>query len=652
MVLLFDGLLSAAPAKRKTRRREAFAIPPDLPGDYTPPEYRSFSGAARIGLDIETHDPDLASQGPGAHRPDGCVVGIAISYSATDARYYPIAHVGAQNMPDEFLRELRRDAAVFDGEIVGANLQYDLDWLAARHNIQFPRAHFLDIQVAEPLLDESRSTYRLDALAQNYLGVGKQNDELLRLYGADFISNMKHVHPAHAAKYAVGDVLLPWQIIDKQLPILESQELLDVFRLESRLTPLLLAMRQAGVRVDTARAEQVLARLKDETTTALAEIRELTGVAADIWAADSIAAAFDALDLDYPRTATGRPSFTRPWLDAHDSHLAGLIVDARAKDKIGSTFVKSYILNNHIAGRIHTLFHQLRTGANGTVTGRFSSSHPNLQNIPIRHPVMGPMMRSLFLPEEGMLWGSLDWSQIEYRLLVHYAAITRGVDASAAVDAYRSDANTDFHALASQITGVERKQAKNINFGIVYGMGVSKLSKTLGVSTEEAKAVMRRFHEAAPFMRGMMEAVSNRADQRGEIRTILGRKRRFTLHEVLPHGEEKMLVPQARLEQVLAEKPPGTRHRRAGTHKALNALLQGSAADLMKAAMVAMWEGGLFDILAPHLTVHDEFNASVPDTSEGREAFEEMRRIMEGTVTLKIPVAASGALGSNWMEAK
>lgn len=642
------------PKTTPAQARKAFQIPSDVPADYTPPEYRSIKGRKRIGLDIEGLDPQLKELGPGAHRPEGKVVGVAIGYSTRDASYYPTSHDNGPNVedPDKFYARLAEEAKDFEGEMVGANLQYDLDWLRTRHGVVFPKAKFRDVQIAEPLLDENRLTYKLGALTKHYLNKDKTDDDLRQLYGGGYIENMNLVHPAHAAVYGAGDVTLPWEIMDKQEKLLDADGLTDLFHMESALTPLLLEMRYRGVRVDIDKAEEAYEQMKSEQAEIEARISEMAQAHVDIWSAPSIAIAFENLGLDYVKTKTGKPSFTKDWLNASDTEIAKLIVQARGNDKTAGTFIQSYILDGHINGRLHCMFNQLKSDENGTVSGRFSSSSPNLQNIPSRHPVFGPLMRSMFIPEEGMLWGSLDWSQIEYRLLVHYASITKGVDASAAVSMYRNDPNTDFHTAAAKIAGVERKEAKGVNFGVVYGMGIPSLAATLGVSIEAAREIMGRFQENAPFMKGMLDRCSNAASHRGFIRTILGRKRRFETWEVRIEGEKAPhYVDTADLDEFRAGKRVQST-RRAFTHAALNSLLQGSAADLMKKAMVDAWEAGVYDVMVPHLTVHDELNQSVPDTKEGREAFQELRNIMENTLKLDIPIRADGTLGHNWDEAK
>ena len=652
---LFDFVCVGVEKKTAAKKKKHFSIPDNMPRDYSAPEYKSIARRERIGLDIETIDPDLSRLGSGAHRKDGKIVGVAIAYAKNDANYYPIAHDVGENVADTnaFIHALRSEALEFRGEIVGANLQYDLDWLRARHGIIFPKARFCDVQIAEPLLDENRLTYRLDNLAKDYLGESKSYDELTELYGRGYIENMNRVHPAHAASYANADATLAWRIFDAQSEKLERENLTELFKVESALTPLLLDMRYHGVRVDLDKAKQSYDRLKAEQKEIEARIADIGKTYVDIWAADSIAAAFDNVGIEYKRTATGRPSFQKAWLAACPHELAKSIVKARENDKIAGTFIQSYILDAHIDGRIHCSFNQLKSDSSGTVSGRFSSSNPNLQNIPIRHETLGPLMRSMFIPEPDMQWGSLDWSQIEYRLLVHYASKTPGVYADDAVKAYKTDANCDFHTMASEITGVPRAQAKGINFGVVYGMGVASLARHLEVTTDEAKAVMRKFQESAPFMRGMLDLCAARASEKGEIRTILGRKRRFNMFEVRLRGKsEPQYVSENDLESFCVGKEIFGTPRRAFVHKALNALLQGSAADLMKKAMVQMWDDKIFDVLTPHLTVHDEFNASIPKTKEGMEAFAEMRNIMQTAVKLDIPILANGALGANWGEAK
>lgn len=646
------------------------------PGYEPPTEYTSILGTRELGLDLETYDPDLLSKGPGARRPDGFIVGVGIG-PRSNVQYYPLMHrMENRNVKfkDKFFDMLREEAKEYRGEIIGANLQYDLDWLGSRHRVFFPHARIRDVQIAEPLLDENKLTYKLNKLATEYLGEGKSTGTLEVLYGNDYISNMHKVDAGHASDYCIKDIELSMDVYTKQVPLLHEQGLWDLFEYESRLIPLLLRMRENGVRVDFQRAQEAIDSLEVQKKVVADRIEHLAGCPVDVWSADSIAFAFDRLELGYPTTAgtetrKGKPSFTKDWLKNHSSEIANLITTKRDYEKIGGTFLQSYILDSHVNGRIHCQFNQLRSDDGGTVSGRFSSSYPNLQNIPTRHPILGPLCRSIFIPEDGMDWGCTDWSQIEFRFLVHYAVKTFNdpskhpaaaiESARKAADAYINDPSTDFHKTAAAITGVDRKQAKNINFGVVYGMGAPKMASSLGKSIAEADPILKRFHTDMPFLKMLYNAATRRAERAGYITTILNRRRRFDVYEATVYPNNKPLKEygsKEHLEQWLAEqraeglhgKPP----RRAFTHKALNALLQGSAADLMKKCMVDIWDAGIFEVLLPHLTVHDELDLSVPKTKEGNDAFDALVNMMATSMKLEVPVFASASRGINWSEAK
>ncbi|HEY7824527.1 MAG TPA: DNA polymerase, partial [Acidimicrobiia bacterium] len=388
----FGAGLTQTEKKTPAQARKAFdpSGADKAPRDYVPPEYRTILGRKRIGLDIEGHDPDIQDLGPGAHRKDGKVVGVAIGYDVHDGAYFPTGHEVGPNVedPDKFYERLAHEAKDFEGEIVGANLQYDLDWLRARHGVIFPRAKFRDIQVAEPLLDENRLTYKLGVLSKHYLNKDKDDADLRALYGGGYIENMHLVHPAHAAIYGQGDVSLPWEIMDKQMRLLDDEGLTELFHIESALTPLLLEMRYRGVRIDLGKAQESYDRIKEEQSAIEKRINEMAQAHVDIWSADTIAVAFENLGIEYEKTATGKPSFRKDWLASCDAEIARLIVEARGNDKIAGTFIKSYILDSHVNGRLHCMFNQLKSDEGGTVSGRFSSSNPNLQNIPARHPVL------------------------------------------------------------------------------------------------------------------------------------------------------------------------------------------------------------------------------------------------------------------------
>ena len=616
---------------------------------YTPPAIGSFKMSGRIALDIETFDPDIKTR-MGTFDPRSYILGVALAHAEQDSAYFAVrSGLPSDNLVNEqqFRSWLKAEAANFEGEIVGANLQYDLAMLRSKWGIVFPKAKLLDVQIAEPLLDENQYVYNLDAILNRNGMPGKKSTVLDRFGGIERIAEA----PAGAvAEYAIGDVDKPLELIERQLKRLEDEELMDVFRTESDLLPILVDMHMRGVRVDLGKAEEAHDRLGRE----IEDMKRTIGVD-DIWSADAVAKLFDWT----PTTPkTGKPSITKDWLKlmAKDGDKnAQALISIREFDKTRSTFIKSYILNKNVDGRIHCAFHQLRSQEGGTVSGRFSSSGPNLQNIPARHPVIGPLMRGLFIPEDGCRWGCADWSQIEYRFLVHFAVQIPDIHKSAfdAQKAYNSNPKTDFHEIASELTGVERKDAKAINFGVVYGMGKDEMAKNLAKPLDEAEEVLRSSHEAFPFLRQTYKYVMDRADRRGFIRTLSGRKRRFPDFKAKnwKTGDERVGT-EGEVTAWADEQKGRIAIQRDGTHAALNSLLQGSSADLMKEAMVKMKADGVMDVIKCHLTVHDELDSSFEDTKEGREAFEHSVRIMENVRSLNVPATASFNTGGNWQEAK
>lgn len=656
------------------------AIPPAPEGYELPTCFPRIHEAKRVSVDLETHDPDLRSKGPGVRR-DGYIVGVGVAIDdgpdtpVSFADYYPIRHMNGPNLdPAHVMQWLKDELNTFRGEIVGANVcLYDGDYLQ-EYGVRPERAKWRDVQWAEALIDEEAPDYKLNTLAKKYLGLTKVTDELTEKYGPEYITNFEKVHPGHAKPYVMGDIHLPLGILNKQHEALRSEGMVKLFDLECRLTPFLLYLRQKGVRVDLQKAlkfNDVLAEKRDEQLQILSSLAGFKITADTFEKKDVLVRALDACGVKYPRTEKGAPSIVRQWLD-HLEHPFGKVLNAvRKYDKARGTFVESYILENHINGRIHGEFHPLRRadedGNRGTVSGRFSGTHPNLQNIPSRDEEIGPLCRSMFIPEEGFNWWSLDYSQIEYRFLVHYAVAAyksckdpkRKEKLKTALDArqrYIDNPGMDFHQGVADMTGLPRKAAKNLNFGLVYGMGKNKLAASLGLvgpdgqPLPEAVAIMDAYHGKAPFIRELYQMASERAQSQGYIKTILNRRSRFNLWEP-KYTERGAARPMAyTLEE--AESVYGKRIKRAHTHKALNRILQGSAADLMKLAMVTIWESGLIsEPLAAHLTVHDELDGSVEPSERGKEAHDEARHIMETCMTLELPILTGGETGANWAEA-
>lgn len=609
-------------------------------------EFPSLRGQGAIALDCETYDPDLKEKGAGYHR-DGYICGVSVATEAGFRNYYPIAHEGGGNFPKAKVLSWLKPQLALPVPKIGANLLYDLGYLeVAGIKVAGP---FYDIQNAEPLLYEDRYSYSLESIAQHHLKKGKTEDKMVEWIveklgvKANKAKNYIYKVPGNIAReYAIGDVDLPLKIFAKQKIQLERNGLWDLFEMESRLIPMLLAMRQRGVCVDLERAEQLYDEYTKRCVKLLAKIKHISGVEPNIWAAKSLAQVFDKLDLPYPRTEkTNAPSFRKEFLMHHPHPVAGLLREVRHLDRLKETFIKGSVIEGSYKGRIHCNFNQLRTDAGGTVSGRFSSSQPNLQQVPIRGED-SVAVRSAFIPEKGQTWHKFDWSQIEYRLIVNDAAHFEMRGADTVVEKYRTDVNADFHQIVADMTGLPRDAAKTVNFGIAYGEGVKKLCRDLGMSLENGQKLLREYHRRAPFMRPITNHWMDRAETEPfEIRTLLNRRRTFHKWGLERNGEFT----------VLDHKVPGA--QRAFTYTALNARIQGSAADLMKQAMVDIWDSGVIAVLgAPHLTVHDELDFSAPKGKAGKEALKEVKHIMETTVELEVPILADHKSGKNWGECK
>jgi DNA polymerase I-like protein with 3'-5' exonuclease and polymerase domains len=366
----------------------------------------------------------------------------------------------------------------------------------------------------------------------------------------------------------------------------------------------------------------------------LFDIKKETGIDIQIMAARSIAKMFDQLKLPYDKTEKSKePSFTKNFLQEHPHPLVQKIAQAREVNKAHSTFIDSILKFEH-KGRIHADINQIRSDQGGTVTGRFSYHNPNLQQLPARNKDLGPMIRSLFLPDEGCTWGCFDYSQQEPRLVAHYAALYKFPSVYEVIDEYNNDSSTDFHQMVAEMAQIPRSQAKTINLGLFYGMGKTKLQAELGVSKEKAVELFEQYHAKVPFVKQLINAASNRAQERGQIRTLLGRLCRFHLWEPNMFGMHKALPH----EEALQEHGPGI--KRAMTYKALNKLIQGSAADMTKKAMVDLYKEGII----AHIQIHDELDLSVESPEQAKRIID----IMENAVTLEVPNKVDYESGQTW----
>jgi DNA polymerase I-like protein with 3'-5' exonuclease and polymerase domains len=406
------------------------------------------------------------------------------------------------------------------------------------------------------------------------------------------------------------------------------------------LLPILIDTRRRGIRVDEEKARGLKKEFVAKEKIILQDIKKQTTLDIDIWAARSVAQVFDRIGVEYPRTAkTDEPSFTQNWLVNCDNPIAQLIREAREINKFHSTFIDSIQRYVH-KGRIHSEINQLRSDQGGTVSGRLSYSNPNLQQIPARNKEFGDKIRSLFLPEEGKQWGSFDYSQQEPRLVAHYAAsVNDHFDGAAEfIEAYKNE-SADFHQIVADMAGITRTQAKTINLGLFYGMGKAKLGKELGINKDKAEALLRQYGERVPFVKKLATEVTNSASKYGFIRTIGGRRCRFDMWEPATFGMNKAMQYEE------AKAIYGNNIRRAFTYKALNRLIQGSAADQTKQAMINCYKAGY----KPLLQIHDELCFSINSEKDIKDVKEIMESAIDG---MKVPSKVDIALGQSWGEAK
>ena len=598
-----------------------------------PTEFPDLRYCDEIAIDLETHDPDLKTKGSGAIVGRGKVVGIAV---ATDgyAGYFPFDHEGGGNLDKDLVLKWFKDVCESKADKIFHNAMYDVSWIRA---MGFKiNGRIYDTMIAASLVNENRYRFDLNSLGWDYVGQGKNESELVNAakeWGLDPKADMWKLPALYVGNYAERDAeitLALWKVMQKEIT---TQDISSIFNLETDLFPCLVDMRFKGVRVDIESAHTLKLKLSKQEKQLLLEVKKETGEECQIWAARSIAKVFDKLGLEYERTEkTQAPSFTKNFLSTHEHPLVNKIAKAREINKAHTTFIDTIIKHEH-KGRIHADINQLRSDQGGTVTGRFSYSNPNLQQIPARNKDLGPMIRSLFIPESGCEWGCFDYSQQEPRLVVHYASLDQDTSVFAVKDSYLQN-DADFHTIVAKMADIPREDAKTINLGLFYGMGKAKLQAELGVSKDKAESLFQIYHERVPFVKSLMRSVSNRAQQRGQIRTLLGRLCRFHLWEPNQFGMHKALP----FEQAVQEHGAGI--KRAYTYKALNKLIQGSAADMTKKSMLDLYKEGI----VAHIQVHDELDISVESDKQAKKIVE----IMENAVKLEIPNKVDYESGKNW----
>ncbi len=587
-----------------------------------------------LGIDIECRDDDLLKLGPGPRR-GAYILGVGLA-TLDRSWYFSIQHPHSQNINEEHLFNWLN--TLKDKTFVAANALYDFDHLQYK---KFVPKKILDVQFAEAIINENKKEYNLDSLAKEYLGETKLETEIINYYNlhktkewkGNVKNNLWRMPASIVGPYCEQDAQLTVRILQKQYPILKEQNIFDLFNYECSLINILLDMRRLGVRIDTRKLEELKIKYDDNIKQLQKELNNIVGFSINPKATRSIQKAFDLFGYNYPMTEpserfpNGQASFTADFLETCPHDLGKKILALRQFKDINSKFIKGldrFIIN----GRISCLFHPLKSEEGGTVTGRFSCSLPNLQQIVKKYEWAKKDIRGLFLPEEGHEWLRSDQSQEELRLLAHYAM-------GEGADDFRQlyiGAKEDVHSYCAKLAGIQRDEAKRITFGIVYGGGAQMLSEELNITVEEAQELRNKYFKKLPFLKDTIRTASKRADDRGYVRTIWGRRRRFPYVDRWDKKEKKMKKDNY-------------------SYKALNSIIQGGGGDIMKKGMIDCYNAGIFNILPVHILLHDEMGQSfISNNKEHMEAAKEMKRLCENAFEFKIPLMLELEKGPNWAD--
>lgn len=513
--------------------------------------------------------------------------------------------------------------------------------------------------IGAALIDEHELSYDLDYLGKKYIGQGKGTEvyeKLANMFGGKPTKNaqMKNLHRAPSrvvAPYAIDDVIVTHKLRDMHRDIIEHEELTRVFELERRLVPVLMDMENRGVRIDAAKARKAIKDIDKIAINSQRELDKLAGFKINPNPSKSIHQLFnpkqnkdgywvarDGTVLE--STPAGKASINDKALRAMSDPAAAMILNLRKLLKTRDTFLKGHILGHEVNGVIHANFNQTKSdNALGTGTGRLSCNAPALQQIHKRDEEIASIVRAIFLPDVGQEWNCRDWSQMDFRIFAHYAEVPQ------ILAAYQADPDLDFHQSTSDLTGIPRKprfagdaNAKQINLGMVFGMGQGTMAYEMGlpytvevrrgreykIPGPEAREVFKRYNEAVPGVKQVLDRASSVAKSRGYVKTIMGRRIRF----------------------------PGGKF----THKAGGLIFQGTAADCLKQKLCEVHEylDGTDGRLM--LNVHDEFDSSLPKGAEGERLSKGIGEIVEqfgpdDEISLNVPIRSDCGVGPNWWEA-
>lgn len=623
--------------------------------DWKPPtDFPDLSGEKYLGIDIESRDDNLLTMGPGFIRGNAQVVGISVA--TTDrAWYYPVAHLGGGNHhnPDQVFNYFRDLLKVKDRFIVGANLQYELEGLESKTISLSGR--LIDVQIAEAIIDEEQPDgYSLEAISKRRLGKGKDETLIKSAFEAYGFkkekANLWKLPTKYVGPYAEYDAWSVLRIFDEQKKEMEKQGLLEIFQLESEILPILWKMRKNGVPVDLDGAEKLSKELQKKEAEIQLELMKECGFWINVNSGPDLKKVFTKFDLKYPVTEKGNASFTGDFLDSFAHPTIAKIAELREITSMRSKFIDEWILKYNVKGRIHPQWKQLASDDGGTRTGRMACSNPNAQQVPAgkyrttgKPNEFGKAIRALFISDSGN-WAKFDYKQQEPRILTHFANLCKYTGAPLAAMAYSTNKEMDFYQYIVESAGIDRRVAKDMYLGLCYGMGINKLCTKLGKPRDEGERIINDFNTRVPFIKEIAEGCERSAQQRGYVRTLLGRRRHFNKWEPVDGYKRRTEIGEMVVACSLEEAQqlwPKTKLIRADTRKALNALIQGSAADMVKASLLKVYNA-TGDV--PYLAVHDELDYGVRDEKHAGEILE----LVENSVEMTVPVYADMDYGTHW----
>lgn len=597
-----------------------------------------------ISIDIETFDPNLKKLGNGVFRNDGFILGVSVSFQDF-SEYYDLNHIDSNEKEVSENKEYLNYVLRSDNPKLGTNLLYDLDWLIHWANYKV-NGFFHDIQMAEPLLWEYAKSYSLDTLAKKYLNKQKFKSEIEVFCEENKLKGDPRQHLYKMPKdlvgeYAKQDTALPLQIFPLQKKELQKQSLYELYKMECALIPLLLQMRKNGIPLNKKVSQEYIAILQPQINSIEQKIYKKYGKF-NTGSNKQIAEIFDKNGFKYSRKeptdkmkakglTVGNPCFDADALETltkQGNPIAKDILSMRKK----RTVLKNFLIKNvnlvTSDGRLHGNLKPLKADDKGTISGRFSMVDPNLQNQP--NPKKGKteeekeiakMCRNCFFPVPGHAFGSFDFCGVEYRVMAHFAM---GPGSDKVKQAYIDNPDLDYHAWTSNLTGLERPYVKPLNFGIAYFRGEKATAQDNNWTMAHTKEIFELYKKEMGWIFNTRSKVVSKFKSRGFIFTILNRRARIS----------PFMVQTGKY------------------YSAFNRLIQGTAADIMKKSMLDAYTSGIFDVLIPHLTIHDELCFSIPVTAEGVQACYELKYIMENAVKLDVPLRVSTEYGSRWGNTK